>query len=426
MSSFEKLDLRNDLLAFLGEAELTEPTPIQKQAIPRLLKGESLCALAPTGTGKTLAYALAMVQRLKDSEKECEATPGHPRGIILAPTRELATQVHGILKSISHHAKLRVRALTGGSGPGKNVALRSQLIDVLVVGPTRLAHTIARKELSLSKLEFMVLDEADQLLDPSFAKDLQAIWLAAKESRTSLALFSATEPPDFNEFIVKLFGEQKLARLAVEGAGQLKREVETYNIFIQPKEKISMTELFLKEKAQGHGVIFVNRRETVDSLIESLKKSLPAKRFIALHGEMTKEERKKNFDRFRKTGGVLIASDIAARGIDFDNLSWVLNFDLPFEPVYYVHRVGRVARGENKGLVFNLVIPADRKIVTRINKSIEEQTALVLGAIDMPKETKKVAEARVSARAKAAAAKKEPVKKRPVLKPKRTPRYKRK
>ena len=284
---------------------------------------------------------------------------------------------------------------------------------------------VQRGDIKLEQLQFLIADEADQLIAPSFLREFEKIGKILEKHQAKIALYSATEPTVLDELIAKVFPNRQFESVIVGGANMLQKGIDTFNIYVGTRQKVDVTELFIKKEASGSGIIFLNRKEDAVTLMDKLKEIFPAKKFTLLHGDMTQGERKKNFEKYRTTGGILIATDIAARGIDLQQLDWVLNYDLPFEAVYYVHRCGRVGRMGKDGRIYNLVSGKDGLIINRINKAIGEQTALKIKALEVP-EIKAQQKAHIAKKKSKASAIPEKKKTRPQVKQKRTPRYKRK
>lgn len=388
--SFEKILSHPSVLAFLKEHKMKNPTSIQSQVIPDFIKGKSVNVVAKTGSGKTLAFALPVCELLKEDEANFPVADkktafGKPRAVILAPTRELGLQLHKVFKSISHHAKMRIRLLAGGEGAKTNHLLARDNIDVLIATPGRLSNALKKKELNLKETKYIIMDEADQLLDMGFRKDLVNIYGSTDASLVHVGLFSATHSDELAEFCKTVFADVDFQLYNAEDKNKLTQSVRTFNIYVTDKEKNQMTEAFLKNQAKGRGIIFVNKHETVDALTLELAPKFPKMKFHSLHGEMEAKDRKKNYDRFLKEGGILISTDITARGMHIDDLVWVMNYDLPFEAVYYIHRCGRVGRMNAEGFAYNLVTPKDVNIISRINEAIKNQTAMRLTSFDEAK-----------------------------------------
>ncbi len=387
--AFEQLNLLPEIGEFLKENSLKQPTEVQSKSIPPLLKGEDVSVLAQTGSGKTLAYTMPLFHRLKmnDDDIPMESQFGAPRGIILTPTRELNHQVFKVSKSVAHHAKLRVRTLVGGDKGKRSRRLNEEAFDILISSPGRLLSSLERKEISAELLEMIIFDEADQLLDMGFSRELKKIneLIAKQKIDFQVALFSATWPAQYQNFLADIFPSRQFKEVVCQGGVQLKRNIETYNIHCGAREKKNLLNAFLKEQGKGTGVVFVNRKEDVLKILEEVKKEFPRRKVNALHGGLSQGERKKAFEEFRNKGGILLASDIAARGLDIDSLGWVLNYDLPFEAVYYIHRCGRTGRAGKLGRVYNFVTAGDSKLMGRINEAILSQSSLALKPLDGPK-----------------------------------------
>ncbi len=423
MANFEELLKNADLIKFIEDQGFKSPTPVQVKGIPLLANGESISLLGKTGTGKTLSYALPIVQSIKENEdRNAEPILGAPKAVIILPTKELTSQVYQVFKDISHFAKLRVRQLLGGEKGQKSRDLGTSAMDILITGPGRLAQMLEKKELSLSEVKYFILDEADTLLDMGFFKDIQKLWGYCEWDGCTVGLISATMPNDFDKFKEEVFSKVDFKMLEV-GGNSIKQDIETFNIDLGQKEKNQMTELFIDKQANGSGMIFCNRKETTTELYEFLKGKYPSKRFFILNGEMEAKDRNASMKKFRDKGGIMVCTDIAARGIDIPSLNWVLNYDLPFEAVFYIHRSGRVGRGGRKGNVYNFVTSRDLNLIGRINESIKEQSLLKLTTINtkMQRELTKKKVARSNAS-------KEPVKKvakkRPQVGGRHSPRYK--
>lgn len=439
MKSFMDILHVDELYNFLVEHGFEKPTEVQEKVIPLFCEGKSVTVLAQTGTGKTLSYALPLVQRLKLTEKDVPSKRGCPRAIVLVPTKELVTQVHEIFKQISHHAKLRVRTLVGMDKSKKATSLKDQFVDVIIGGPGKVAKALKSGEINASQCHFLILDEADQLLEMGFNKDIESIYSHFEWSDTQVALVSATRPNDFEEFVSKVFKKVDFLDVSLQGAAGIKKTINNFNIYLNYKEKEAMTTTFLTKEAKGSGIIFLNKKEEAQIIYKKLVDELPKLTFHLLHGEMTAKEREDSLSKFRKVGGVLVATDIVARGVDIKDLNWVLNYDLPFEAVYYVHRAGRVGRSGRMGHVYNFVTSKDFELIKRINDAIRGQSSLPLSPIKEVKQNQtakgqKDAKKKVVKKAAASAsAKKKTVKKkdnrfedRKVSRVKKSPRYKRK
>lgn len=382
-------DFYNDpaFLQFFTEKKISEATPVQAKVAP-LFHEKDLSVVAPTGSGKTLSYALPLMKALKEIEQHKGMTLENaaPRAVILTPTRELSRQVYQVFKELSHHVKAKVRLMVQGEGVRKEEVLLEQPMDLLVCNPGRLKLKLDKGLISLKDIRYVILDEADQMLDMGFEKDLKLIFeQLSTELPPRIHLFTATKPLNFEEKRGNLFEGRYFTDLILSGTHQLSAKVETFNIYLSPKEKTRMMESFLTKEAKGKGVIFVNDKKNAETLHKTLRDTCPKIHLILLHGEMTPQERRSAHHMFQKKGGVLIATDIAARGIDLPELLWVVNYDLPFDPIYYIHRSGRVGRLGKIGYVYNFVTSYDVKLIQKINEAIQGQTAIKLGMLKAPK-----------------------------------------
>lgn len=398
---------------FFKENNLKQPTDVQMAAIPKFISGENLSVLAKTGSGKTFTYLLPLIQKLKESEETTQVQRGRPRAIILVPIKELASQVFSEAKKVTHHAKLRVRVALGGDKGKKANSLKSEFVDVLIGGPGRIKSMLEKGEISLENLEYFLIDEADQLMDMGFMTELKAIRKHFK-GVTQACLYSATMGPDFENLKTEFFSGYDFTNISVQGAHALVSRIDTFNIALNYTEKNAMMQLFLEKEAKGSGIIFVNQKEKAKEVCNFLKNVKTGTKVFVLHGDMEAEERKKNFSEFRSSKGILVTTDMAARGVDVKGLVWVLNYDLPFEAVFYIHRSGRVGRNGAQGRVYNFVTGKDQSLIKKINDAIREQSTLKIDPINLKKgsfggKNPKAAPKKVARRD---------------TKPKKTPRYK--
>lgn len=383
MNEFEKLGIDEDFNPFYKELGIKKPNEVQNKIIPKLMGGNSFICLAQTGSGKTLSYALPISELIKQIEDEegLSEDASKPFAVIVAPTKELATQIQGVFKALSHHVKLRVRASLGGT-KGKGVSLKDKSYEILVATPNRLAKGLQTKEISFDKLKWLVFDEADQLFDMGFKKDIEGSLKHVEFDETNITFFSATLPFEVEDFIKGQFKKKNLELVSFAQGHKLQQKVETFNIFLSPKDKMQMVKGFMDKTASGRGIIFANQKNQVEEIKEFLDKQMPKLKYRILHGDLTQKERAANHKAFvEKKAQVLIATDIAARGIDIKDLAWVLNYGLPKSAVYYLHRVGRVGRGGKTGLVYNFVTNYDAKLIGHINEAIKRQSQLDLDFI---------------------------------------------
>lgn len=382
--SFLKADLHPSLEGFYKEQGLKTPTLIQKRVIPEILNRKSIIVLSETGSGKTLSYALPIASKLK--EKEDNGTKntlkGSPYAIIVAPTRELAGQIHGVFKGISYHLKLRVRDLTGGDTHAKMKSVAGSSYEILIATPSRIKSAIQKKELSFNQLQYVIFDEADQLFDMGFKRELDFMIEYLDLNQVQMGFITATLPEEVENYIVEKFPETNFTRIASDVSHAPQSRIETYNVKVAPAEKDMVVKMFLEKQAQGRGIIFTNQKNQADDLFKYISEKMPKLKVKILHGDLEKKDREAAIRSFVEgKSQVLIATDVAARGIDIKDLVWVLNYGLPKTGIYYLHRCGRVARGGKKGIVYNLVAHHDSKMIAQINEAIMNQKHLNLDII---------------------------------------------
>lgn len=381
---FLAVELHPALDHFFQEQGLKTATSVQRKVIPEILNRKSVIVLSETGSGKTLAYALPIASMIKEREEKGykNTVKSAPFALIVAPTRELAGQIFTVFKGISHHLKLRVRDLTGGDTHAKMKSVASGPYEVLIATPSRVKSALQKKELNLGQLQFVVFDEADQLFDMGFKKDLDFMIEYFDMNMTRLAFITATLPSEVEEYITEKFSETEFTRIASTQSHAPQSRIETYNVKVTPSEKDMVVRMFLEKQAKGRGIIFTNQRNQAEDLHKYLSEKMPKLKTRLLHGDLEKKDRETAIRSFiEKKAQVLVATDVAARGIDIKDLEWVLNYGLPKTGIYYLHRCGRVARGGRKGIVYNLVASHDAKMIAQINEAIKNQRHLALDVI---------------------------------------------
>jgi superfamily II DNA/RNA helicase len=373
VTEFADIITNTDLLAYLASVFISVPTPIQVDCIPKLMGPGHFTVQSHTGTGKTLGYLLPLVSQLKASEsKDDVRINGSPRAVIVAPTRELASQIFSVVKEISHHAKLRVRKLVGGDKGKSLKSMFSMPMDILVTTPDRCLRSLKNKELSKASLKYLILDEADHLLEPSFKSIMQQMAFELQDTDFQLFLVSATRPAQFTETIQSFFPALTLQAIDATQGNTAEMRIDIFNLAVEEKEKFLYVKDFLRQQKHRNGVIFTGSKLRAQRLAEELL-AAGQKNMFLLHKDLEIKDRAEVIANFRKKGGVLIATDIFARGIDIPHLQWVLNFDLPSEPYYYLHRNGRVGRLDREGDVYNFITSKDAERIERINKALVTQ-----------------------------------------------------
>jgi superfamily II DNA/RNA helicase len=360
--SFADLGLSDDLLRAVTAAGYSDPTPIQRQAIPSVLMGRDLIGIAQTGTGKTAAFVLPMIDILGEGRTRALM----PRSLILEPTRELAAQVAENFEKYGTNHKLSMALLIGGVQMGDQVKALERGVDVLIATPGRLMDLFQRGKILLTGCSLLVIDEADRMLDMGFIPDIEEICTKLPKSRQTL-LFSATMPPVIKKLADKFLNDPKrveVARPATTNTNITQRIVEVPSSAFAKRE--ALRALLTQDDVQT-GIIFCNRKTTVRELNKSLKKH--GFRSAEIHGDMDQPARIAELDRF-KAGDVniLVASDVAARGLDIKGVSHVYNFDAPWHPDDYVHRIGRTGRAGATGIAYTLVAPDDAENILEIEK----------------------------------------------------------
>lgn len=381
---FLNADLHPGLEGYFKEQGLKTATLIQKRVIPEIIDRKSIIVLSETGSGKTLSYALPISSKLKKKEDGGikNTIKGAPYALIVAPTRELASQIYSVFKGISYHLKFRVRDLTGGDTHAKMKSVANSSYEILIATPSRIRSAIQKKELSFNQLQYVIFDEADQLFDMGFKKDLDFIIEYLDMNLVQLGFITATLPVEVENYIIEKFPEVNFSRIATQTSHAPQARISTYNVKVTPSEKDMVVKMFLEKEAQGRGIIFTNQKNQAQDLFKYLSEKMPKLKIKLLHGDLEIKERETAIRSFvEKKAQILIATDIAARGIDIQDLVWVLNYGLPKTGIYYLHRCGRVARGGKKGIVYNLVASHDAKMISQINEAIMNQKHLNLDVI---------------------------------------------
>jgi superfamily II DNA/RNA helicase len=382
--AFVAAPLHANLEQYFKENGLKTATLVQKRVIPEILDRKSLIVLSETGSGKTLAYALPIASKIKEREDKGwkNTTKGAPVALIVAPTRELAGQIYNVVKGISHHLKLRVRDLTGGDTHAKMKSVASGSYEILIATPSRVKSALQKKELNLGQLQYVVFDEADQLFDMGFKKELDFMIEYFDMNMIQMSFITATLPVEIEDYILTKFPDVDFTKIASDTSHAPQSKIETYNVKVTPAEKDMVVKMFLEKQAQGRGIIFTNQRNQAEDLFKYLSEKMPKLKLKLLHGDLEKKEREAAIRSFvEKKVQILVATDVAARGIDVPDLVWVLNYGLPKTGIYYLHRCGRVARGGRRGIVYNLVASHDSKMIAQINEAIKNQRHLNLDVI---------------------------------------------
>ncbi|MBV9061809.1 MAG: DEAD/DEAH box helicase [Alphaproteobacteria bacterium] len=371
--TFSQLGLSEPLCRALAAEDYTYPTPIQAQAIPRLLDGRDLLGIAQTGTGKTAAFALPILQKLSKPQLPVGARSAH--ALILAPTRELAIQIGESFRIYGKHTGLRHTVILGGVGQPQQVKAMARGVDILIATPGRLLDLVQQKHVRLQDVKHFVLDEADRMLDMGFIRDVRKIVTMLPRHRQSL-LFSATMPNG----VAKLAAEMLCDPLRVEVTPQAVTvdRVDQHVHFVETAQKRALLTDLLKDTKLARVIVFTRTKHHANRVSEHLERAGVSN--DALHGNKSQNARQRALQRFRSgEARVLVATDIAARGIDVDGVTHVINFELPNEPESYVHRIGRTARAGNAGTAIAFCDASERGFLRDIEK-LTRQPLTVVGA----------------------------------------------
>ena len=358
--SFADLGLSDQLLRAVNDSGYTEPTPIQRAAIPTVLMGRDLIGIAQTGTGKTAGFVLPMIDILHQGRSRALM----PRSLILEPTRELAMQVSENFEKYGKYHPLSMALLIGGVQMGDQIKALEKGVDVLIATPGRLLDLFQRGKILLTGCELLVIDEADRMLDMGFIPDIEEICSKLPVSRQTL-LFSATMPPPIQKLASRFLKDPKRVEVARPATANV--NIDQRLVEVRADRKREALRQLLRAGDVKNAIVFCNRKSTVRELASSLKRS----GFAAgqIHGDMDQSDRIAEFDRFKKDEiSILVASDVAARGLDVKGVSHVFNFDVPWQSDDYIHRIGRTGRAGAKGVAITLASRDEAEQVAAIEK----------------------------------------------------------
>jgi ATP-dependent RNA helicase RhlE len=362
--TFESLGVAEPILRALAAENYTIPTPIQTRAIPALLSGRDLLGIAQTGTGKTAAFGIPLLQKLSIGHVPPQARQA--KALILAPTRELAVQIEESLRTYGRFLNLKMTVILGGVNQNTQVRNMSKGVDVLVATPGRLLDLVQQKHIRLDAVTTFIVDEADRMLDMGFIRDVRKLVAMLPRERQSM-LFSATMPDD----IVKLTHDMLRSpeRIEVAPQGKTADRIEQKLYFVPMPQKRQLLSELLKDVAMNRVIVFTRTKHGANRVAEHLARTGVVAE--AIHGNKSQNARQRALDMFR-TGKarVLVATDIAARGIDIDDISHVVNFELPNEPESYVHRIGRTARAGGEGIAISFCDSSERGYLRDIERII--------------------------------------------------------
>ena len=376
--TFEDLGLSPDLLSAITDAGYTEPTPIQAQAIPHLLMGRDVLGIAQTGTGKTAGFTLPMIEILAAGRARARM----PRSLILEPTRELAAQVAENFAVYGKNHKLSMALLIGGVSFVEQNEKLDRGVDVLIATPGRLLDQFERGKILLADIKVLVVDEADRMLDMGFIPDVERIIKLLPPIRQT-AMFSATMPPEVQRLTDSYMMNPRRVEVAPAASAAetvVQRLVRVKGGFTEKRQ--ALRDLINSENVRN-ALVFCNRKRDVKVVDQSLRRH--GFNAAALHGDLPQPVRTATLEKFRAGEiAILVASDVAARGLDIDDMSHVFNFDVPFNPEDYIHRIGRTGRAGREGHSITLATAAEGKYVQAIEKLIGGEIELVGGSSQMP------------------------------------------
>jgi ATP-dependent RNA helicase RhlE len=380
---FDKLGLIEPLLRSVRDEGYTLSTEIQKQAIPYVLQGRDLLGCAQTGTGKTAAFALPILQRLHGRHAGGTGH-GHKRTIrclVLTPTRELAAQIGDSFRAYGRHAGLRHTVIFGGVKQRPQEQALKQGVDILVATPGRLLDLLGQKVLTLGHLEIFVLDEADRMLDMGFIHDIRRVIAQLPEKRQTL-MFSATMPREIQALADSLLRHPAQVRVAPESPAATTVQQSLYHV--ETSQKTALLEHLLGDAAITRMLVFTRTKRGADRVVKRLSHARIAAE--AIHSNKSQNARLRALDNFKKgTTRVLVASDIASRGLDVDEISHVVNYDLPHEPETYVHRIGRTGRAGATGQAVSFCSEDERGQLKDIEKLLGRHIPVLRPSVELPK-----------------------------------------
>jgi ATP-dependent RNA helicase RhlE len=373
-NTFTSLDLSENILRSLGEQGYKEPTPIQMAAIPEVLSGRDLMAAAQTGTGKTAAFSLPMLQLLSERtasptngdryHRKSKKNKGNARALILTPTRELAQQIDASLRAYGRHLQLGTAVLVGGVPMGGQIKALSRKPDIIVATPGRLLDMTNRGHVRLNQVEILVLDEADRMLDMGFIHDMRRIVKQTPQERQTL-LFSATLSREIADLAGNMLRDPSLIEVAPTAteAGKIAQKV----LFVKQSDKLALLSTMLENDSMGRTLVFTRTKHKADRISRTLARNGLAA--DSIHSNKTQRTRERVLAGFgRGKIRILVATDIVARGIDVDDISHVVNFEMPQDAESYVHRIGRTARAGADGTAYTFCDADDLKMLRTIEK----------------------------------------------------------
>lgn len=374
IENFSDLQLSDQLLRAIDEAGYETPTPIQARAIPAVLNRSDLLGIAQTGTGKTAAFTLPLLQNLVADDPESRRART-PRALILAPTRELALQISDNLKTYSRHLKIRHSVVMGGVGQGRQVEALRRGVDILIATPGRLLDLVQQGHVDFSQCRYLVLDEADRMLDMGFIRDIRKI-VATLPSKRQNMLFSATMPAEILRLASDILVDPK--RIEVSPPQLAVEKIDQRLIHVETTKKRDLLGKMLNAPEFQRVIIFTRTKHRANRLVRNLEADGISA--VALHGNKSQSARQRALKEFTDgTSRILVATDIASRGIDVPMVSHVINYELPEVPESYMHRIGRTARAGECGIAISFCDSPDRDNLRAIERFTRQTIPLMEG-----------------------------------------------
>lgn len=371
--SFASLGVSEPLRRALDAQNYSTPTPIQARAIPPLLAGNDLLGIAQTGTGKTAAFTLPILQQL--AEAKVRPLPGKVTALILTPTRELAAQISDSVRTYGRHMGLRHTVVFGGVGFQPQINALARGVDILIATPGRLMDLMRRRHVALDKISFLVLDEADRMLDMGFAPDVQRIIAACPKARQSL-LFSATMPTSIRKLADEIL--ENPVRVEVTPSATTVERIDQRVFHMDARVKRSFLTTLMNDPDLSRVIIFTRTKHGADRVAEVLDKAGVSAE--AIHGNKSQGARQRALDNFRRgRSRAIVATDIMARGIDVDGVTHVINYELPNDPESYVHRIGRTARAGAEGVALSFCDASERGFLRDIERLTKQKLKVMPG-----------------------------------------------
>ena len=369
---FEKYHISEDIKENLAKLGFKRPTDIQFKSIPSILKGEDVLAIAQTGTGKTAAFAIPLIDKIH-REKSSKRDTGI-KGLVMVPTRELATQIGEVFTSIAKHTKVKTFALIGGVEQDAQLKKMQEGIDILITTPGRMFDLIHQGYINLERVETLVLDEADHMLDLGFIKDIQYVKKMLVRRHQTL-FFSATINPEIKKLAFSQVKSNAI-RIQISPEDPVSANVSHAVMFVEMDDKRFFLESFIKENPESKIIIFVRTRVRAERVAKAMERVSIAS--VTIHGEKDQSERSEAMKKFKEgVCPILIATDVSARGIDIPDVNYVINYDLPEKAENYVHRVGRTGRGVKKGIALSFCSEDEKELLAEIQQFLNKEIEVI-------------------------------------------------